>query len=303
MRIKACYLAVMLVAAGAVSPLWAPSGAAETEGREGAPAPKLLWSTTFDCPAWEQSDGLSRKAVNCDGLSGFGGWYIKGYEDQITAEANHPVGGGGKGFRHWEGDGSNKGGGGIFFQFEAPQPEFWVRWYMRYEKGFKWKGGGPHYDKLLYIRSPKHGSAIVALMYANGIGIGNYHGPGKTFASRRGGWRDIMGGEASDGRWHCYEAHLKLDTDGTDGVIEIWVDGKKTFRHDGQNYKGHVGCKGWNSILIGSNQSAPANGRPMYQDWDDIAISLKGHIGPLPKKDAPPAGRSRTHRTGQERGR
>ena len=110
----------MLIVLGIVSPLSGQSAGPQAEGDAAAPTAGLLWATTFNSPAWKQSDGLSRKAVNCAGLSGFGAWHIKGYEDQITAEANHPAGGGGKGFRHWEGDGSNRGGGGIFFQFGSP---------------------------------------------------------------------------------------------------------------------------------------------------------------------------------------
>jgi len=46
----------------------------------------LPWSTTYNCGAWTQADGLSTTAVNCDGTSGGGGgWTCNGTEEQITS--------------------------------------------------------------------------------------------------------------------------------------------------------------------------------------------------------------------------
>ena len=75
----------------------------------------LPWSTTYNCPDWAQSNGLYN--VNCDGLTGFGDWTCNNgdgtiREEQITAAANYPSGGGGKGQRHWLGDGVNNISGG-----------------------------------------------------------------------------------------------------------------------------------------------------------------------------------------------
>ena len=30
-----------------------------------------------------------------------------------------------------------------------------------------------------------------------------------------------------DGAWHLIQVHMKLDSDGTDGVVEAWMDGQK----------------------------------------------------------------------------
>jgi hypothetical protein len=244
---------------------------------------RLFWSTTFECNDWKQSE--PRGALRCDGLEKGGDWHVEDHLDQIITEANHPGGAGGKGFRHWQADGRNRGGGGIRYRSPVPLPEFWVRWYMRYEKGFRWANGVPQWDKLLYIHTVDHGSSIVG--FADGVlALGNYHGPGRHAKSKH-GWTDIMGGRESDGQWHCYEAHLKLDTNGADGVVDIWIDGEKALRREDQDFKGHEkGGKGWRILLIGSNQNCPANGRPMYQDYDDIAISTTGRIGPLPPRRA-----------------
>ena len=100
----------------------------------------LPWSTTYNCPEWKSSDGQN---PGCDGLWGGGGWTCDNgdgtvREEQITALANYPGGAGGKGQRHWLGDGVNNTSGGVWASFPAPQSELWVRWYMRYEHGFEW---------------------------------------------------------------------------------------------------------------------------------------------------------------------
>ena len=41
-----------------------------------------------------------------------------------------------------------------------------------------------------------------------------------------------MGSATSDGQWHAYEIHIKMETSSTtaDGVAEAWVDGNKFYR-------------------------------------------------------------------------
>ena len=95
----------------------------------------LPWSTTYDCLEWDQSQG----SPSCDGLALGGGWTCEGLGEQITSDANYPNGAGGKGQRHWKGDGiDNVTSGGLSLAFQTPQKELWIRWYMRYEEGFKW---------------------------------------------------------------------------------------------------------------------------------------------------------------------
>ena len=112
----------------------------------------LPWSTTYNCADWKQSDGLYMNI--CDGMTGIGGEACHNgdgtdEEEQITAVANYPSGGGGKGQRHWKGDGTNNVSGGTKIDFVSPQPELWIRWYMRYEQGFEWNP--LNNDKVLYI--------------------------------------------------------------------------------------------------------------------------------------------------------
>lgn len=250
-----------------------------------------VWETTYDCPAWSQADGAG--ALSCPDLGGGGGWTCDNGNgtteaEQITASANYPGGRGGRGQRHWEGDGTNVNSGGLRILLSQPQQELWLRWYMRWEAGFAW--AQLSYDKILYIYPPAGGGLVVALQWADQMSVAEYFLPGRSYASPEGfGWPTIMGGPASDGQWRCFEVHLRTDTDGTNGLAEIWVDGVLHLaRYDVNN--GNGAHPGWSEILVGSNQSAPANGRCMYVDYDDFAIGNSGRIGCLvPGPAVPPA--------------
>jgi hypothetical protein len=147
---------------------------------------------------------------------------------------------------------------------------------MRYESGFAWIGGGPGYDKWLYILTggstdviPEFAGAGITA-YAQGPGIGeNYQVNTSSY-----GWDDIMGGATSDGLWHCYEFYIKMDTDQTDGVGRIWIDGTLRAENIAVNFSGGDAASqpGWTRTLIGSNQSTPDNGRVMAVDFDDMVI-------------------------------
>lgn len=239
----------------------------------------LPWSTTFECGEWTQSDGRDRDNVNCDGMTGWGGWTASGgEEEQIALAANNPEGGGGKGQRHWVGDGENNNSGGLSVTFNSAQSEFWVRWYMRYANGFQWDPLS--YDKILYIDPGTPRAFILEWYGADKCNIRTAIGNNNLSASGF-GWNTTMGGSSSDGQWHCLELHVKMDTDGTDGIAEMWVDGRKTLSYSNVDYSTKPG---WDRIGIGSNQYKPNNGSVKAVDFDDIAISATRYIGPIADK-------------------
>ncbi|MBC2714608.1 MAG: hypothetical protein HF978_04795 [Desulfobacteraceae bacterium] len=239
----------------------------------------LPWSTTYDCPDWlAYSDPL-----NCDGLSKAGGQTQCGHYEEIIVEANNPLGSG-KGQRHYVGDDVNQNSGGIMIDFNSLQSELWVRFYIRYEAGFAWS---PYlmYDKLIYLWLGD-GSDIHAACIPSWYNNDNFNlaaqaiNGGVNYYSEGTGWTNTMGGATSDGKWHCIEVHMKMDTNGTDGVGEAWIDNVKILdRHDldwdGPTHTGFRNC------LIGSNQRFPSNGRCMAVDYDDVSISNTGRIGPI----------------------
>ena len=244
-------------------------------------AVSLPWLSTYNCADWTQGSALS-----CDGLTTYGGWTtLNGSQGQITALANFSGGAGGRGQRQWNGDGQNNNSGGLQISFTSSQTEIWVRWYMRWEQGYTWNPLG--YDKLFWLPNGYWGFEGSDKIYFHN------NNPGYDYVSPAGlGWDTLMvnGGsdvwgngethKTSDGQWHLFEFHLKTDTNGSNGVFQVWIDQMQKANVTNVNYGG----LGFQSIGIGANQNNPNNGRDVYVDHDDIAISNTGYIGPISTK-------------------
>lgn len=239
---------------------------------------QLVWETSFNCPDWVQTQGITddKVCVVGDRIAGWGNWSTAlGSYDQITAAANNPLGTGPKGFRHYRGNGQNSNGGGIKVDLPTKVKEVWVRWYMRYQAGFQWSS--MNYTKDLYFNvSGAFPIFTMGFHGTDGFGIAQVN-PGSQNLVGSPGWQSTMGGPSADGRWHFYEVHLKVDTNGANGVGESWVDGQLSRRDTNLN----LGAGGVEFFVVGSNQCCVANTVDMYTDYDDIAISTTGYIGPI----------------------
>jgi hypothetical protein len=262
----------------------------------------LIWQTSFDCPSdWDTSQGITEGQVcnSNDGLTGWGGWTTEsGRTDEITIAANNPLGTG-RGFRHWRGGitsnnliGQNNNGGGVRIDVPGSPRNIWLRYYSRYQQGFRWsaapnpaatnKSYGLIYTKELYINAGITAGPDFTTAFAgsNGFGLGVVYPGQPTGFSNAPGWNSIMGTvggpqiggiSPGDGRWHAYEFHF----DSVNGTMETWVDGAQNGRATGRNLSGNP----INFILIGSNQCCVSAQPDMYTDYDDIAISTTGYIG------------------------
>jgi hypothetical protein len=247
-----------------------------TTGQAGV---NLPWSTSYDCSDWSQGGQLS-----CDSLVKYGDWTCgSGQKEQITAQANNPLGAGGKGQRQWAGDGTNDNSGSTVITFNAPQRELWIRWYMRYEAGFKWSA--LQYDKLIYLDN----TTVPEFYGWDSVNV--YTAPSGNHASATGGWDTVMkngaidpatGHRTSDGQWHWYEVHLK--NDGTNGIAEFWVDGVRYLSAANVNFG-----TDFTHVIIGENQNSPNNGGCSFIDFDDLAISSTGSLGPVAGAKRPAA--------------
>jgi len=248
-----------------------------------AQAVPLVFQTTFNCPDWNQNMGVSDGAVckSGDGISGAGAWAAKGYVDEVTAAANNPAGGGGKGFRHYRGDGSNTSGGGLTITLPMAVTEVWVRFYMKYSSGFAWTNSAPAYTKEHYWEAGTSKSYVVfGIQGKSSWGVnfagGTNYPSSRTFAASQGG------SKTGDGLWHAYEYHLKQN--GPAATIEVWVDGVKYLTHSSAN----LGSTPWRRFILGSNQATVTDCNPVcYTDYDDIAVSTSGYIGLLGTPPAP----------------
>jgi hypothetical protein len=269
------FLAVMLGAS--ILTMWSTTPQAQS-------AISPLWKTTFACAEWLQTSGADPCSAN-DGIDNGGNWTTAaGKGDQITAAANHSAGGGGLGFRHWRGNGGNNNGGGLRITLPTRVSEMWLRWYMRYQAGFSWNGLS--YTKDLYVNQ---GSANSGQVFTMGFHWDDAFGVSKVSGGRNmygpPGWFSLMGGQplafgrpVSDGQWHFFEVHVKMATSGANGIAESWVDGVLAHRQTDVDW-GTTG--GWDTFILGSNQCCVANTTDVYTDYDDVAISTTGYIGPF----------------------
>ena len=181
-----------------------------------------VFETTYNCA--EQIQGTP-EWVTCDGLGKSGGWTTAlGSLEQITSAANNPFGGGGRGQRHWIGDGVNVASGVVTYEFTTPQPEVYIRWYVRFQPGLALSSGdGSH--KFLYFNGSfcqGHLGGCYLLMRKSNISmtVAGTNYPNDTWS-----WNAMNGGtNSADGNWHCMEAHVKTNGPGT-GVVQWWVDG------------------------------------------------------------------------------
>jgi hypothetical protein len=235
----------------------------------------LPWSTTYNCAEWKTTDGAD---THCDNMVKYGDVTCNpgSYEEQITSIANNPNGGGGGGQRHWEGDGTNVLSGGTRIDFATAQPEVWIRWYLRFPLGFSWNSNQPEDQKMLYFRTDTGTAPYVGIYYQKCRVVAG----GVNYASADGtGWSSIMGGSTGDGLWHYYEVHMKVDTNGINGIAEMWVDGVLKLSYANVDY--NTPAVGFTWFTIGNNQKIPTNGQCVPVDYDDVAVNNTGYIGPI----------------------
>ena len=247
-------------------------------------AVNLPWETTFNCPESNQTDWFNANpySVNCDGLGVYGGWCAGPDEppctppkmgEQITQEANYSGGGGGRGQRHWKGDDVNDCSGGLSLTLSQQTPELWMRWYMRYPEGLKWSNLIS--EKWFHFDLSTQNHIWEFHYYRVGI-FASYAGGNDYESSVDKGWQYIMNGSTGDGRWHCYEGHIKMDTNSSDGIAQFWVDGELLVN----NKTADLGTKGgWQQILMGSNNNKLDNGKFVPIDFDDFKIVDSSYTG------------------------
>ena len=259
----------------------------------------LIFNTTFpsnNCPEWNQTIGLSdsQVCVSGDGITGNGGWTTSaGSVDQITSPANNQTGGGGRGFRHWVGDGYNNGGGGIVVSWPG-SPEIWLRYYIRFESGFTW--GGPTNMKTIYCNRGQPGTFYFGLLDSSGGKIAGHVEVDPTNSGNKISnltWQQWQSGSSvGDGLFHSLEVHAKMNTTGTlnDGVWEFWLDGTQIYSNSSIHFANTTGAT-FSNCAVGENHNNPQNGADAYVDFDDLAISTTGYIGPtygIPSGTPPP---------------
>jgi hypothetical protein len=226
------------------------------------------WTTTYNCA--EQANG-GAGWVTCDGLQSYGSWMpTTGEQEQITTVANMAAGSGGRGQRHWIGNGRNNNSGSMEFCMTTPQSEVWIRYYTRWQSGYFMSA--QHSQKMIYARDAG------ARPY-----IDTYGGDGlrivtnsTIYQTSSGVWNTMFNGQVSDGTWHEFQFHLKAN--GANGGADVWVDGVKVLTVTGFDW-GSI--TNWQCFAFPENVDSNATGVTMYQDLDDLAVSTMGYIPSL----------------------
>jgi len=252
----------------------------------------VIGSLTAGQRGWGDVDGIGYNTVyiystvDPDSLSGKTiAWishdgpenYISGdIYSQIFASANNPAGSGGNGYRHKQGDGHSQGTGSLIVQFPAKEKEIWVRWYMRWEDGFAWSS--MDVDKSIYLytgyEADKMGYEFEARSYSNysllAQGTSDYY----QVNTDTYGFQQINGGIVGNNTWHCFEVQIKLDTDQTDGIGRIWIDGVLKAENTSVDWSNGVASRkeGISYFAFESNQAWVQNSRPVYVDYDDMVV-------------------------------
>jgi hypothetical protein len=268
------------------------------------------WSTTLNCPDYvAYADGQLQGDPPCDGLVAGGGWACtdangnKHYEE-ITVDANYSGGAGGKGIRHWQGhtcewniahgvkrcaDGPTNNSGPLSIRFTTPQPEFWIKFYIRWQSGWQWTGLRQQKTLFTFLNGTQTSSPLFNLPYGDdGAQYMLIQNHGKQVRLSTGcGWKTMYGGGlTSDGSWHCVELHFKIESavGVADGVFEYWLDGVRKMSYRDIRVRKDASNTGWSWMALGGNAAMLTMPAGCYAvDYDDIAISTTGYIGPLGK--------------------
>ena len=154
----------------------------------------------------------------------------------------------------------------------------WFRYYVRFQSGFAWNLSQTIYMKSIYCNRNMPGTFYFGL-HDNVIG-GYVENDGRTHTSNV-SWQSWQGGSTGNGNFHALEVHAKMNTTGgsSNGVLEYWLDGVLIYSNSTVRFSNTTGAQ-FTNCAVGENHRSPQNGADEYVDFDDIAISTAGYIGP-----------------------
>jgi len=237
------------------------------------------WSSTLNCPDWTQVVGWPTYNF-CDGLDSGGDHASgEGHVESVTASANNPSGSGGKGILHWASPSRYAQSSGFKLGFVSDPSELWVRMYVSYQPGFQWGITGFSAEcKCIYTFPSSGGGTIWNFAWGNRAGFQSQCCNNPNWLGTAGiGWPVMHSSGISDGSWHYVEIHLKMDTNGADGIAEYWIDGVNGLSMTGLDFD----TRGvWHHIEFFGNCLAANIPSEYWVHIDDMAIATPAWAGP-----------------------
>jgi len=276
---------------------------------------EILFEDNFDShPDWSpaQPKGLSSLCYNnCssapEGYDGYRvGWtfYNDPGHNTLNIDSSQHRGPSGKAFIFWnESDPSEawENDGMLFLVLGVPRSELYVRFYIKFQPGWKWRTGesaGQKFFRIthwpagtdpskfgtsgtqrplttLLLFKQNSGKANVKLVnnfryevnykaHSNSevyLADGNYEGTGSAFDKA---------GNLGDGAWHCIEVQAKMNSavGVADGVVRTWLDGVKISE---------------TTDLAFSDAGSETNPRHLW-NWIALGGNTINHYAPLSDK-------------------
>ncbi|HEY3278590.1 MAG TPA: hypothetical protein VGJ94_18375 [Syntrophorhabdaceae bacterium] len=229
----------------------------------------LPWSSSLDCAPWTYDGSYNvTPPAGCSEFQLESSGSACGTYSQIVAAANRS-GSAGNGIRQLVGPGDNVGTTGFDINFGS-EPSVWIRWYQRYQTGFTWSTLDHHKDLYLVdYTNGKTNQGIIPEPYYDTYRV--FYASGSTTNAvlssdpAHSGWSYI-----GDGNWHLYELHVTKA-----GLIQMWIDERQIINAN----TGTTFPYNWGLVLFGSNSATPSSTCKAV-DYDDLAISNTGYIGP-----------------------
>ncbi len=255
-----------------------------------------LWTQSFDCAEWSADwpvtldcNGMDTAALNtCAGVGVVPcQWDNDSMGEQILASANNPNGVAGTNAQvHYfytgiDGKGSvNDVSGGLKIYFPSNLPEYWFRFYIYFPTEMGW-GGTFSGWKTLYCDTEGHNTYGWYFGFPRGSdSTGAYLQQSATALASSGYGDNWLESDSRQGfgRWIPVEYHAKMDTNGTDGIFQAWVDETLIIDRADVNWAYN---EGFHDIGVGSNGDA-AVGPPnscVGIRFDDFAIATTAYNG------------------------
>lgn len=132
-----------------------------------------------------------------------------------------------------------------------------------------WSGGGVPYQDYLYI-DPASGTDSSGVVRTTGYN----DFPNLRWLGAVQGHTPLFGATGL-GRWHCVEAHARLNRPGeSDGLFELWVDNSLDASRSGLNWVGSFAEYGINAVFVENYWNG---GSPVVQEryLDQFVISTE----------------------------